>query len=157
VAAIIRTDVFRNNLYEKDCVFDDYELFTRLAPVYRLGNVPSVHLRRRNHKTQTSRVMQKDFLKDFQKYRFRYFYKMFPHTPLDDYFPLARVSDQQPMNDLHQLEKAGQWLVKLSRVDDRIVRQKMGERWQKTCERSANLGGKVDSIFQHIRDEIRKA
>lgn len=156
-AAMIRTDVFRNNLYEKECIFDDYELFTRLAPRYRLGNAPLVLLRYRNHQNQTSKIRQKEVLKDFRKYRFRYFYKIFPRTPLDDYLPLALVSDKQPANDLRQLEKAGQWLVKLSKVDDQRVRQKMEKRWQKTCERSAHLGGEVDSIFQRFKDDIRKA
>lgn len=147
-AAMIRTDVFRDNLYQKECVFDDYELFTRLAPRYRLGNVPSVLLRYRNHECQVSRVRREEVGRDFQKYRFRYFYKIFPRTPLDDYLPLALVSDKQPLNSLPQLEKAGQWLVKLSDVMDKGVRRKMGERWRKTCERSASLGAEVASIFQ---------
>jgi glycosyltransferase involved in cell wall biosynthesis len=153
-AAMIRTDVFRNNLYERECVFDDYELFTRLAPCYRMGNVPSVLLRYRKHDQQVSKIRLEEVGKDFQKYRFRYFYKIFPQTPLADYLSLALVSDRQPLNNLPQLEKAGQWLVQLSDVPDKIVRQKMGERWQKTCEISAKLCGNVDSIFEYYRGKI---
>ena len=154
--AIIRTDVFRENLHIKDCVFDDYELFTRLAPKHRMGNVAPVLLRYRRHETQTSKVRQKEFGKDFQKYRFRYFYKMFPNTPLTDYLPLALVSDKQPLSNIQQLERAGQWLVKLSNVSNENVRQKMGQRWQKTCERTAALGKEVDIIFQIYMDMINK-
>jgi len=153
-AAMIRTDIFRNNLYQKECVFDDYELFTRLAPRYRMGNVPSVLLHYRKHDQQVSKIRLEEVGKDFQKYRFRYFYNIFPRTPLDDYIPLALVSDKQPVSDLQQLEKAGQWLVKLSDLPDKIVRRKMGERWQETCKRSANLGEKVDSIFEYYKNKI---
>jgi glycosyltransferase involved in cell wall biosynthesis len=154
--AIIRTEIFRNNLYVNDCVFDDYELFTRLAPRYRLGNVPSVLLRYRHHETQVSIVMRKEVRKDFQKYRFRYFYQTYPHTPLSDYLPLARVSDHLPVQSLQELKLAGQWLAKLSKVPDAMVRQKMGRRWQETCERSATLGKEVDIIFRYFMEMIIK-
>jgi glycosyltransferase involved in cell wall biosynthesis len=154
--AIIRTDVLRNNLYIDDCFFDDYELFTRLAPKYRMGNVPSLLLRYRGHETQTSRVRQKEVRRDFKKYRFKYFYKMFPNTPLADYLPLALVSDKFPLPDLQQLERAGQWLAKFSNVSDEKFREIMGQRWQKTCKRSESLGKEVDSIFQRYMDMRKK-
>jgi glycosyltransferase involved in cell wall biosynthesis len=154
--AIIRADVLRNNLHIDDCFFDDYELFTRLAPKHRMGNVPSLLLRYRGHETQTSKIKQKELRRDFQKYRFRYFYKMFPNTPLADYLPLALVSDKFPLPDLQQLERAGQWLAKFSNVSDEKVREKMGQRWQKTCECSATLGKEVDIIFKRYMDMINK-
>jgi glycosyltransferase involved in cell wall biosynthesis len=154
--AIIRTDIFKNNFYINDCFFDDYELFTRLAPKHRMGNVASVLLRYRRHKTQTSKVRRKEFNKDFQKYHLRYFYKIFPNTPLADYIAFARLADGEPMTSLWELEKAGQWLVDLSNVTDEILRQKMEQRWQKTCKRSAMLGKEVDIIFQLYTNMIKK-
>jgi glycosyltransferase involved in cell wall biosynthesis len=154
--AIIRTDVFRNNLHINDCFFDDYELFSRLAPKYHLGNAAPVLLRYRRHETQTSKIRQKDFNKDFQKYHFRYFYKTFPNTPLADYIAFARFAGGGHMTNLWELERAGQWLVQLSDVSDEMVRQRMGQRWQKTCKRSAALGKEVDIIFQRYMDMIRK-
>lgn len=153
--AIIRTDVFRDNLYRNDCVFDDYELFTRLAPRYRLGNVPSVLLRYRNHELQISKVMQKEVLRDLRKYRFRYFYQMYPRTPLSDYLPLARVSDRLPMQNLLELERAGQWLVMLSRDVDENICQKMSMRWWKSCDRSVSLGEERDEIYKRYIDLIK--
>lgn len=153
---IIRASLLRTDFCAVDinCVFDDYELATRLAPFHRLGNMPSVLLRHRMHEKKSSKVSQKEMRDDFQKYRFRYFYRMFPNTPLSEYIPLARVSDCLPMKTLPELERAGRWLTKLSEVTDEKVTAKMRQRWQETCGRSTALGREVDHILDYYMNRI---
>ena len=153
---IVRAAVLKENLYAAECVFDDYELFTRLAPRYRLGNAPQVLVRYRRHEAQTSVVRREEVRRDFQKYRFRYFYAVYPQTTLAEYLPLARVSDRGPLPTLTELEQAGGWLTRLARCADARVREAMAERWQRACERSAALGDDVDAVFRRFEARMRE-
>jgi glycosyltransferase involved in cell wall biosynthesis len=152
--AVIRAGVLKENVHIDDCVFDDYELFSRLAPRYRLGNIPQVLLRHRRHDGQASVVMKDAFHKDFQRYRFRYFYEMYPHTPLGDYIPLARVSDCLTLRTLKELERTGRWLTQLADSPDRSLRRSMARRWREACDRSAALGGNVEAVFRRYQSQI---
>ena len=142
---MIRTDVVKDNLHGTDCLLDDYELFSRMVQRYRLGNSSQVLLRYRRHERQTSVVRRTEVYRDFQKYRFRYFFEMYPHAHLADYLPLARVSDRLPMRTAEELQRAGRWLVELAANQGPELRQRMAERWRETCERSASLGIGVKS------------
>jgi glycosyltransferase involved in cell wall biosynthesis len=153
-STIVRAVVLKENLYGRACVFDDYELWTRLALRYHLGNAPQVLVRYRRHTGQTSAVRRDEVVRDFLKYRFRYFYASYPGTPLADYLPLARVADHSPLPTLAELEQAGTWLVRLACSPDTRVREAMAGRWQKTCERSAGLGAGVDAVFRHFEGRI---
>ena len=152
--ALVRTSLLRENGGITDCTFDDYELFTLLALCGRLGNVPSVLLRYRKHEEQTSRQRKKEMRRDFQRFRFRYFYRLHPRTPLADYFPLALVSDETPLRSLPDLERAGRWLAALGDSPDGNVRGWMGRRWRNACLRSQGLGDEVPAIFRRYRDRI---
>ena len=152
--ALVRTSLLKENGGITDCTFDDYELFTRLALCGRLGNVPSVLLRYRKHEEQTSRQRKKEMRKDFQRFRFRYFYRLHPRTPLADYFPLALVSDETPLRSLPDLERAGRWLAELADSPDGNVRCWMGRRWRRACLRSQSLGDEVPVIFRRHLDRI---
>ena len=155
-SSMIRATVLRDNPHMAGSVFDDYELFTRLAPRYRLGNAPEVLVRYRRHERQSTLVRRLEFSRDFRRYRFRYFYAVHPQTPLAEYLPLARISDRGPLPTLTELEQAGRWLVRLARCPDPQVREAMAERWQKACQRSAALGDDVDTVFRRFEARLRE-
>lgn len=151
---ILRADVLRRNPYHEQAAFDDYELWTRLAPHHTMGNVPEVLLRYRRHATQIHVVRAQQFNDEFRRYRFRYFYARYPGTPLSDCLALARISDHLPMKDLGQLTRAGRWLVDLAQPPDQRLRARMAKRWRETCERSAALGTEVADISRSVERQI---
>ena len=148
--AMFRAAVLKDNLRDVDSAFDDYELFTRLAPRYRMGNTPRVLLRYRSHETQATTVKSMEFFRDFQRYRFRYFFETHPGTPLADYLPLARLSDRRPHPSLEELKRAGRWLDELADYPDEKLRRRMARRWREACERSASPGEEVETVFRQF-------
>jgi glycosyltransferase involved in cell wall biosynthesis len=159
-SVIVRADILRMNPYHEQVAFDDYEIWTRLAPRYTMGNVPEVLLRYRRHADQIHVVRSRQFNDEFRRYRFRYFYAVYPNTPLPDYLALARVSDRMPMTSLNELKRAGRWLVDLAQPFDRRLRERMAKRWRETCERSASLGAEAEDVskcFQQQMDELSAA
>jgi glycosyltransferase involved in cell wall biosynthesis len=157
-SVILRANILKANPYQEQVVFDDYELWTRLAPGYTMGNVPEVLLRYRRHANQTHVVCARQFNGDFRRYRFRYFYMLYPGTPLPDYLALARVSDRMPMTSMDELKRAGRWLVDLAQPADGRLRERMAKRWRETCERSGTLGAEVEDVskcFQLQMDKLR--
>jgi glycosyltransferase involved in cell wall biosynthesis len=151
-SALMRTHILKENPYDENANFQDYELLTRLALRYTMGNIPRVLLRYRRHDGQTHVLRGEAFARDRCKYRFRYFYSLFPGTPLGDYLALARISDKQPMTNVHELRRAGEWLAELADTPDQLLRRRMVKRWQETCERSKGLGGDCEAVLQHYRD-----
>jgi hypothetical protein len=153
-STMVRAAVLKENHYAPSCIFDDYELWTRLAPHHRLGNAPQIVVRYRRHEGQTSAVRKAEVGRDFQKYRFRYFYATHPGTPLADYLPLARLSDRAPLRSMTELEQAGEWLVRLARCPDAGVAAAMARRWRQACDRSTALGDGVDAIRRRYEARI---
>jgi hypothetical protein len=99
-------------------------------------------------------LLKHEFGSDFQKYRFRLMYELFPHTPLADHLALARVSDRRPLTSMAELERAGRWLADFAEHPDQRLRQLMRRRWKKTCERSQELGGQCEVIFRKYLERI---
>jgi glycosyltransferase involved in cell wall biosynthesis len=153
-SAILRADILRANPYDEHVAFDDYELWTRLAPHYTMGNVPEVLLRYRRHEGQIHVVNAQQNNSDFRRFRFRYFYTLYPGTPLPDYLALARVSDHLPMTSLFELERAGRWLVDLAQPPESKLRARMSKRWQETCDCSVSLGTGVVDLRTRFQEEI---
>ena len=145
---VAKASVLKSYPFDRAVVWDDYELETRLAMRYRLGNHPAALLRYRRHPLQTHRTQPLAFSNDFRRYRFRLFYEMFPGTPLPDYIAFARLAGRQPLLDLDELDRAGSRLATLSDTDEARLRLVMAERWRKACDRSAGLGPAVEGVFQ---------
>jgi len=160
-AMMMRSSVARENYY-RDFVLIDYEWPTRISFRYRLGNVPKVLLKRRKHGSQNSAVNSKCCPKEFSRIHFQYFYSLFPQTSLTDYLSLFRIARNQPMTSLSEMERAGQWLVELSKHPDRHLRDRMSLRWEQVAERSSWLGSESQAIYSRYqaqmmnRDEIEK-
>lgn len=155
-SVVLRADILRGHPYNEQAAFDDYELWTRLASRYTMGNVPEVLLQYRRHANQTHVVRSRQFNDDFRRYRFRYFYTLYPGTPLPDYLALARVSDRMPMTSPGELKQAGHWLVDLAQPPDQQLRERMAKRWRETCERSAALGAEVEDVSRCFQQQMDK-
>jgi len=145
---VTKASALKTYPFDPAVIWDDYELETRLAMRYRLGNHPATLLRYRQYPLQSHRTQARACARDYRRYRFRLFYEMFPGTPLPDYIGFARLAARQPLVDLVELDRAGYWLATLSDTDDARLRRLMAERWRKACDRSAGLGAAVDDVFR---------
>ncbi len=152
-AMMMRSSVARENYY-RDFVLIDYEWPTRMSFRYCLGNVPEVLLKRRKHGNQNSAVNSECCPKEFSRIHFQYFYSLFPQAGLMDYLALFRVARNQPMTSLPEMERAGQWLVELSKHPDRHLRQRMSLRWEQVAERSSWLGSESQVIYNRYQAQM---
>jgi len=147
---MLPTALAQANLYQEQSAFDDYEWQTRLVRTCRFGNLPQILLKRRSHPTQVSVARDADFQAERRAYRQPYFFQLFPEATPRDYAALMCASDRTACSSLAELQLAGQWLVHLAKRQERQLRQRMAERWQATCLRSAALGGGCYQIYRHF-------
>ena len=94
------------------------------------------------------------FVEDLRRYREPYFYTLFPDAAVKDYAVLARVADREPLSELADLQRAGEWLLRLAQTPDRFLRQRMARRWWATCLRSAHLGLGCYRLYQRIAPQF---
>ncbi|MBF0525614.1 MAG: glycosyltransferase family 2 protein [Deltaproteobacteria bacterium] len=146
--------ILRQNPFPENVFFDDYEMLVRLHKRYRMGNVQHMLHRHRRHPQQTSVAKLNIWWRELRQHRFRYFFEVYPGTPLREYLPLARLSDRQVFTSVSDLEKAACWLVRLADGNDVRLRQKMASRWE-VAHLSAIKAGMVDAPpVDYWRDAI---
>jgi len=150
---LARTEILRAHPYAEDTWWDDYELLTRLAPRYPLASMPRPLVRYRCHPDQTHKSHRDRLQRDFRRFRFVYFYTLFPGTHPERYLPLARAADRLPMRTLADLECAGRWLAELAAPPEPGLKRRMSERWREVWERSAELGPQGEQIY---RDQLAR-
>jgi glycosyltransferase involved in cell wall biosynthesis len=151
---LMKARILKDNPYDERTYAADYELWTRLVPVCRMANVPRVLLKYRRHDRQATGTEKARFVADMRKIRFRYFYTLFPGTPLSDVLPLSRIADHLAMPSLSDLERAGRWLKDLFADQAPGLREFMAGRWQKTWERSSHLGPDGEVIYRRYLEEL---
>ncbi len=154
--ALVKARIMRENPYDERTYAADYDLWTRLAPAYRLANVPRILLKYRRHERQTTGTEKARFVADMRKIRFRYFYALFPGTRLSDLLPLSRIADRLPLPSLSDLERAGRWLADLYRDQEPGLREFMAERWRETWERSTHLGPDGEAVYRKYLEELTR-
>lgn len=137
---MLRTDIAKENPYREDVTFLDYELWTRLAGRYRMGNIQQILTLYRSHPQQTSILKSEEFRQDLRRYREPLFYRLFPDATQDDYSAFTHLADKEPMKSVDMLKCAGDLLVRLTSSGDRFLIDKMARRWWDTCYRNAPLG-----------------
>ncbi len=147
---IARAKVFKKNRYAEGVVFQDYELWTRLALKYRMGNVQQFLVQYRRHPEQTSQIKASQVHEDLRTYRHRYFYALYPEAKAEDYDAVANVGDGKPHKSLQELHLAGTWLLRLADSPDRFLRERMAQKWLAVCQRSAHLGMACFHLYQEI-------
>ncbi len=104
---LMRADVPQANKYLAIAVFQDYELWTRLASRYRLANCPRVLVRYRCHLQQNSRTQKARSQEDMGIYRRRYFFSLFPEASQGEFECFERLALQKSHPTLADLERAG--------------------------------------------------
>ena len=151
---MMRSDICINNPFNETIDFIDTEWPMKMAIKYKMGNVPKFLLKVRRHETNITALRKDAFKKSVQKARFRFFYHLYPNTPLPDYMAFKRLSNGAPMSNLWELERAGQWMVELANYPDAQLKKKMLKRWQNVCEHSVNLGNQVEDICKYYQEKM---
>lgn len=149
-AVLMRADILRAHPYVPGLVFQDYEMWTRLAPHYRLANCPRILVRYRCHAQQVSRVQKAQNQQDMAHYRRLYFFALFPEAGLEEFEAFERLALRQAHSTLADLETAGKWLLRVSDVPDVFLRKRMAERWLGACSRSAALGPACFDLYRRM-------
>jgi glycosyltransferase involved in cell wall biosynthesis len=151
---LIRADIVKAHPYDEQASFEDYEMWTRLAPLYRMGNMPRILLRERFHPQQIHKVKEGALHADWRKYCERYLRALFPNTTPAERAIIARAAGQEPFTGLGELEEAGRWLVRLAQTPDAFLRRRMADRWFAVCRRSAPLGLACHRIYRRITPQF---
>lgn len=152
--SLVRTEIAKTHLFDERVFHLDYEMFTRLAPRYRMSNVPQILLMHRCHPQQAHVVHSARFLADISKFRRPYFHTLFPQATADDYTAIELAAEKKPASNLMELELAGKWLARLAQTPDNFLRERMAERWLATCQRSARLGPACYRLYRQIAPEF---
>jgi len=153
-ALMFKSRVGRENTFDETMACTDCEWPYRAVQKCVTGNVPQVLLKARRHGQNVTTINYSRHRIDATKSHFRYFYSLYPRTPLPDYIALCRVIDQVAVTSLWELERAGQWLVELAGYPDAELRQRMARRWQAACERSVSLGNGVQCIYHRFQEQL---
>lgn len=127
--------IARANPFDEDAVYGGYELLTRLAARFRLGNVPQVLVKYRMHSGQRTRVHSSVVRDDRNRSRERHFFATFPGSSADDYAAIIRVADAQPFATAAERRLADAWMARLSNTACPFLGDRMRER------RLAAVGG----------------
>src|SRR5260370_982395 len=98
----------------------------------------------------TTRVIFGLKLRSRWRSRFRYFFRLFPEAGLADFRIVNAVADRLPLDSIGKLEVAGNWLVRLSRLPEIGLRQRMARRWERAC----NLATFADARLEALRADI---
>jgi glycosyltransferase involved in cell wall biosynthesis len=144
---LARADVMKALRFdERECA-EEYDFLTRLAPRYRTGNCPVSVLRLRCHPGQTTRRLLARKLDSHWRRRFAYFFETFATATLADFACVHAASRNWALPQLEDVERLGGWLVRLSRLPEAKVRERMARRWTETCDRS-NGGASLRADYQ---------
>jgi len=127
-AAIAKTHSFC-----EDTQYGGYDLLTRLALRYRLGNVPKVLVKYRRHAAQRSQVKADVVRADGGLIRRRYFFALFPAATPADYSAVMCLVDGVPFSGAAQMDLAAAWMRRLSDTGDPHLRSLMSDRWSAAC------------------------
>jgi glycosyltransferase involved in cell wall biosynthesis len=145
-----RATVIKGSPNDETAPFEEYELQTRLILTERIENSPEILLRLRVHPNQTTRILLNLKLRSRWRSRFRYFFQLFPDAGLTDFRVVNAVADRLPLDSIEQLEIAGSWLMRLSRLPEIELRQRMARRWARACD----LATVADARLEPLRVEI---
>lgn len=147
---VMRTEVASANPYTEHSSFEDYEMWTRLATLYRMGNIPQVLLLHRTHPNQSHFVESSGFQSDAIKYSQRLFLTLFPEATTEDCAALADAVQRRPAPTIARLERTGQWLARLAQTSDNHQRRTMAARWLSACRRSGHLGLGTYRLYRRL-------
>jgi hypothetical protein len=137
---MMRAEIAKRYPYNEGLFFEDYELWTRLAPVYRLGNVPQILLKYRTHPQQRHIQKSKDVQLELRHYSRKYFRKLFPDATIEEECVVATIACNDPIDSVDELKLVGKLLARFAEVNDSCLRDRMKQRWWSACRRATHLG-----------------
>lgn len=147
---LARADVLKTLGFDERESAEEYDLLTRLVPLHTIANCPASVVRLRCHPAQTTRRLNEAKLKSHWRRRFAYFFASFPQAELADFQCVHAAAWEAPLPRAEDLERLGGWLVRLSRLPEPRVRERMARRWTETCDRSdapAKLRGDYQALI----------
>ena len=148
--AMMQASIAKAHPFNEQAVWLDYEMWTRLAPLYRMGNIQQFLTRYRHHPQQTTVVKAEQVRKEAREFRNRYLRSLLPEASAADYAAIAEIAERRVCADLSVLERGGGWLVRLAQPPDIILRRWMASRWRDACFRSAALGPACYRLYRRI-------
>ncbi|MBI1329281.1 MAG: glycosyltransferase [Alphaproteobacteria bacterium] len=151
---VARNAIFVDNRYSETNGMDDYEFQTRLALKYKMGNVPDVLLRHRRHAEQSTNIYRERLRNDVRQTRFRYMFARFPGTTYTDFIGISRICERLEFESIEELEAAGQFLIRLSDIPDRMLKARNLRRWHEAEPQIGSLGADGAAVFRRIAAEL---
>jgi glycosyltransferase involved in cell wall biosynthesis len=134
---LARAELMRRHPFVEAATHEDYEWQVRVAAAgARIGNLQEILLDRRLHPAQANLRHAILFMRDLRQYRFRHVLRLFPRLGPDDYQILASLAEKWVPAGTAELERAGDWLVRLADSPDRTLRPLMARRWEQACDRA---------------------
>ena len=121
---------------DETTVAEDYEWQTRMAGRLKFGNAAETLVRYRIHSAQGSQVRRERMLRDWSRFRFRHFFRLYPDAGLEDFRAVQAVAARGAIGEPAQLERAGRWLARLADLPDERLKARMAKRWRETCDRA---------------------
>jgi glycosyltransferase involved in cell wall biosynthesis len=150
----MRTSLMQQARYSETDAFEEYEFLTRLVPTATMGNVPNVVHRFRQHDGSFSRQHRRLMLESILKIRFRYFFALFPGAKVADFRILHAAASSIPLTTTAELSALGEWLERLSRVEEDNARSRMERRWRESCDLVISPGMDVGALREDFGSRI---
>jgi glycosyltransferase involved in cell wall biosynthesis len=151
---VVRAELMREARYSEKDAFEQYEFQTRIFFRGRMENTGEIVHRFREHPQSATRVFRSQKAASNWQLRFRYFFRLFPNATLDDFRAVHKVARMIPIDDPKQLETAGHWLWRLSRVEEHKVRERMLRRWRETCDAAVTPPEVTRRLEEDVADLI---
>jgi glycosyltransferase involved in cell wall biosynthesis len=153
---IARADLMRAIPYQSPAIFEDYGwIVDALASGAKLGNAPQTVLHRRLWDGQNTEKRARDTVRDLRRFRFKHVMAHFAPVSARDFAILDRLANETPLADAGDLDRAGEWLVRLAATDDPKLTERLVWRWTEACNRAATLPTPV--VREQIIDRIMAA
>ena len=147
---LAHASILKANRYRDGARFEGNELWIRLRREHVLGNVPAVLLKHRVHAHQTSALHSAGMREFVRATRRPLFAELFPDADERDAETIDRVADRRPFETLDDLERAGEWLLRLADSPDRQLGRRMLMRWRGACRASATLGPAAHRLYRRL-------
>ena len=145
-AQTTRADARRAAPLDETTVAEDYEWQTRMAGRLGFGNARETLVRYRRHPAQGSQVRRTAMLRDWSRFRFRYFFERFPEARLQDFRAVNLVAARGAIGSADALARAGAWLARLAEPPDPRLKARMARRWASACEQASVAPDAVAAI-----------
>ena len=151
---LTHAEILKRHRYNERAGFKDYELWTRLIHLYRMGNIPAVLLRYRRHPNQVTVTDGAVLRAGNARLHASLFDALFPDANPDDAEILERVAERVPFSSLRDLEHAGSLLARIARDQETMLSQRMLDRWRGACRRSAPLGTAAWRCYERVAPQF---